>query len=237
MQTIDLKKMQLKPNSKFLDLGCGEGRHCFGAYMSEEIDVFGFDMSLSDVGKAKENFDQFNENTSTKSCNFGVADAKKLPFKDNTFDFIICSEVLEHIIDYQSALSEINRILKPDGKLAVSVPKFFPEWICWKLSIDYQNTPGGHVRIFKFKELKKDIADYGLNFSQRPWAHALHSPYWWLQCLFWNSKENSKIINLYHEFLVWDMMKKPFLTKCLEYIFQPLIGKSVVLYFNKDKKA
>jgi SAM-dependent methyltransferase len=229
--------MQLKPNSKFLDLGCGEGRHCFGAYMSEEIDVFGFDMSLSDVGKAKENFDQFNENTSTKSCNFGVADAKKLPFKDNTFDFIICSEVLEHIIDYQSALSEINRILKPEGKLAVSVPKFFPEWICWKLSIDYQNTPGGHVRIFKFKELKKDIADYGLNFSQRHWAHALHSPYWWLQCLFWNSKENSKIINLYHEFLVWDMMKKPFLTKCLEYIFQPLIGKSVVLYFNKDKKA
>lgn len=237
MQTIDLKKMQLKPNSKFLDLGCGEGRHCFGAYMSEEIDVFGFDMSLSDVGKAKENFDQFNENTSTKSCNFGVADAKKLPFKDNTFDFIICSEVLEHIIDYQSALSEINRILKPEGKLAVSVPKFFPEWICWKLSIDYQNTPGGHVRIFKFKELKKDIADYGLNFSQRHWAHALHSPYWWLQCLFWNSKENSKIINLYHEFLVWDMMKKPFLTRCLEYIFQPLIGKSVVLYFNKDKKA
>ena len=237
MQTIDLKKMQLKPNSKFLDLGCGEGRHCFGAYMSEEIDVFGFDMSLSDVGKAKENFDQFNENTSTKSCNFGVADAKKLPFKDNTFDFIICSEVLEHIIDYQSALSEINRILKPEGKLAVSVPKFFPEWICWKLSIDYQNTPGGHVRIFKFKELKKDIADYGLHFTQRHWAHALHSPYWWLQCLFWNSKENSKIINLYHEFLVWDMMKKPFLTKCLEYIFQPLIGKSVVLYFNKDKKA
>ena len=237
MQTIDLKKMQLKPNSKFLDLGCGEGRHCFGAYMSEEIDVFGFDMSLSDVGKAKENFDQFNENTSTKSCNFGVADAKKLPFKDNTFDFIICSEVLEHIIDYQSALSEINRILKPEGKLAVSVPKFFPEWICWKLSIDYQNTPGGHVRIFKFKELKKDIADYGLHFSQRHWAHALHSPYWWLQCLFWNSKENSKIINLYYEFLVCDMMKKPFLTKCLEYIFQPLIGKSVVLYFNKDKKA
>ena len=53
MQTIDLKKLKLEPNSKFLDLGCGEGRHCFGAYMSENIDVFGFDMSLSDVSKAK----------------------------------------------------------------------------------------------------------------------------------------------------------------------------------------
>ena len=235
MQTIDLKKLELEPNSKFLDLGCGEGRHCFGAYMSENIDVFGFDMSLSDVSTAKKNFDQFNENTSSKSCNFGVADAKKLPFKDNTFDFIVCSEVLEHIIDYQSALSEINRILKPQGKLAVSVPKFFPEWVCWKLSLDYQNTPGGHVRIFKFKELKKDITNYGLTFTKRHWAHALHSPYWWLQCLFWNSKENSKVINLYHDFLVWDMMKKPLLTKILEFIFQPLIGKSVVLYFNKDK--
>ena len=235
MQTIDLKKLELEPNSKFLDLGCGEGRHCFGAYMSENIDVFGFDMSLSDVSTAKKNFDQFNEKKSSKSCNFGVADAKKLPFKDNTFDFIVCSEVLEHIIDYQSALSEINRILKPQGKLAVSVPKFFPEWVCWKLSLDYQNTPGGHVRIFKLKELKKDITNYGLTFTKRHWAHALHSPYWWLQCLFWNSKENSKVINLYHNFLVWDMMKKPLLTKILEFIFQPLIGKSVVLYFNKDK--
>ena len=145
MQTIDLKKLELEPNSKFLDLGCGEGRHCFGAYMSENIDVFGFDMSLSDVSTAKKNFDQFNENKYSKSCNFGVADAKNMPFKDNTFDFIVCSEVLEHIIDYQSALSEINRILKPQGKLAVSVPKFFPEWVCWKLSLDYQNTSGGDV--------------------------------------------------------------------------------------------
>ena len=235
MQTIDLKKLKLEPNSKFLDLGCGEGRHCFGAYMLENIDVFGFDMSLSDVSKAKINFDQFNENKSSKSCNFGFADAKKLPFKDNTFDYIVCSEVLEHIIDYQSALSEINRILKPQGKLAVSVPKFFPEWICWKRSLDYRNTPGGHVRIFKFKKLKKDITNFGLTFAERHWAHALHSPYWWLQCLFWNSKENSKIVNLYHEFLVWDMMKKPVLTKILEFILQPLIGKSVVLYFDKDK--
>ena len=168
MQTIDLKKLELEPNSKFLDLGCGEGRHCFGAYMSENIDVFGFDMSLSDVSTAKKNFDQFNENKSSKSCNFGVADAKKLPFKDNTFDFIVCSEVLEHIIDYQSALSEINRILKPQGKLAVSVPKFFPEWVCWKLSLDYQNTPGGHVRIFKFKELKKDITNLSLIHISEP---------------------------------------------------------------------
>ena len=114
--------------------------------------------------------------------------------------------------------------------------KFFPEWICWKLSIDYQNTPGGHVRIFKYKELKNSILSLGLKFKKRHWAHALHSPYWWLQCLMWNSKESSRIINLYHRFLVWDMMKKPLITKILEFVLQPLIGKSVVLYFEKMDK-
>ena len=68
---------------------------------------------------------------------------------------------------------------------------------------------------------------------KRHWNHALHSPYWWLQCLFWETKEKSWIINKYHDFLVWDMMKKPFLTKVLEFLLQPIIAKSVVAYFKK----
>ena len=117
----------------------------------------------------------------------------------------------------------------------MSVPKFFPEWICWKLSKDYQNEPGGHVRIFKYKELKNSVKSLGFVFKKRHWAHALHSPYWWMQCLFWKTKEKSYLIKLYHSFLVWDMTKKPLLTKVLEFLLQPLIGKSVVMYFeNKE---
>ena len=134
-----------KKGSKLLDLGCGEGRHCFGAYMHSDLDVFGFDMSKDDVQKALNNFDEFNENSSSKSCSFGVTDARKLPFGDNSFDYVICSEVLEHIIEYEDVILEINRILKPGGTFAASVPKFFPEWICWKLSKAYQEMPGGHV--------------------------------------------------------------------------------------------
>ena len=70
---------------------------------------------------------------------------------------MVCSEVLEHIIDFESALKEIKRVLKSDGTFALSVPKFFPEWICWKLSKDYQNEPGGHVRIFNYKDLKNSV--------------------------------------------------------------------------------
>ena len=235
MQTIRFSNFEFHPSQKILDIGCGQGRHCFGAYMQANLDVFGLDMGKEDLRKAKQNFAQFDEGSSKKSCNFLVGNAKTLPFADNSFDHVVCSEVLEHIIDFESALKEIKRVLKSDGTFALSVPKFFPEWICWKLSKDYQNEPGGHVRIFKYKELKNSVKSLGFVFKKRHWAHALHSPYWWMQCLFWKTKEKSYLIKLYHSFLVWDMTKKPLLTKVLEFLLQPLIGKSVVMYFeNKE---
>ena len=59
----------------------------------------------------------------TTDLNSPLADVKSdichLPFKDNEFDVILCNHVLEHIPDYQSALREIERVLKPGGKLLV----------------------------------------------------------------------------------------------------------------------
>ena len=53
MQTINLEYLNPEKGSKILDLGCGQGRHCFGAYMHADVDVFGFDMHLVDVLKAQ----------------------------------------------------------------------------------------------------------------------------------------------------------------------------------------
>ena len=61
MQTINIQKLNLLDNAKVLDLGCGEGRHCFGAYMHANLDVYGFDLNLKDVQKAVNNFPQFDE--------------------------------------------------------------------------------------------------------------------------------------------------------------------------------
>jgi ubiquinone/menaquinone biosynthesis C-methylase UbiE len=233
MQTIDFRYFPLSPNDVILDLGCGEGRHCINAYLHENIISIGVDLSFRDLQTTMQKFKPF---VSMGQGNFYLqqVNADKLPFADASIDKIICSEVLEHIENYSIVLEEINRVLKPNGLLAISVPRYWPEKICWWLSDAYHQVEGGHIRIFTSKLLKQVLTDSGFVFYKRHWAHALHAPYWWLKCSFWNSQDNSRLIKLYHRFLVWDLMQKPWLTQTLEKCLNPLIGKSVVMYFVKQ---
>ncbi len=234
MHTIDLKLLHLDDGARALDLGCGTGRHLHGMYYAGKAHVVGVDLSLEDMTKAREGFESMPDVTAThQRWSLAASDALRLPFPDAGFDTIVCSEVLEHIPDYEGAVREIARTIKPGGRLAVSVPRAWPEWICWQLSEHYHNTPGGHVRIFDEDELREAIEAAGFRFVSRDFAHGLHSPYWWLQCAMWESKDNNWLIRQYHKFLVWDIMERPWLTRALATIADPLMGKSVVLYFDK----
>ena len=113
------------------------------------------------------------------------------------------------------------------------MPRRWPEKICWALSEGYYNTPGGHIRIFRAKELRGDIESLGFSRYHRHWAHALHAPFWWLKCLFWQSQDTNWLVRQYHRLLVWDMMESPTLTRRLEKSMNPIMGKSVVMYFRK----
>ncbi|MEO2175056.1 MAG: class I SAM-dependent methyltransferase [bacterium] len=240
METVNFKHMRLQPDEKILDLGCGEGRHAITAYMTENVEAVGVDLSLEDLKTTRERFGEFEDPTNMqKSLNISVANGQKLPFADDTFDKVICSEVLEHIPDYRTVLIEINRVLKTGGIFAASVPRFFPEWVCWQLSDAYHEVEGGHVRIFNAGHLREEIEERGLVFFKRHYAHSLHVPYWWLKCLFWKEEgeKQAGIVDFYHKFLVWDLMQQPRLTKILDTIFNPILGKSVVMYFVKTNEA
>src|SRR5256886_11821492 len=76
-----------------------------------------------------------------------AGDGTAMPFSDAVFDRVVAAEVLEHIDDDQAALREIARVLRPGGLLAVTVPAWLPERICWRLSDGHPNGPGGPVRI------------------------------------------------------------------------------------------
>jgi SAM-dependent methyltransferase len=233
--TVDFKRISLQSGDKVLDIGCGTGRHTCAAARFEGVVAIGVDVQLSDVAEAKNRL-TYQDQTGTGNDHWGlsVADILRLPFTDNCFDLVICSEVLEHIPDHQAAISEIVRVLKPGKDMVVSVPRYLPERICWFLSKDYHNANNGHIRIYKKEDLIRLLADADVRILGCHWAHSLHTPYWWLKCIVGPTRENSVPVEVYHRFLVWDMMKRPAVTQLLEYILNPLLGKSLVLYLKKS---
>ena len=233
MNTIKYRKLKLETGQLLLDMGCGEGRHSIGALLETPANVIGLDLSFEDLNTAKSRLNDFDLSGCDTFCVFGVGNIKNIPIENSSLDAVVCSEVLEHVDSPKESIQELVRVLKPGGIMALSVPRYLPELICWKLSKEYSKTPGGHVRIFKHSQLRDLAENNGLQYQSFHWAHGLHSPYWWLQCLFWNTRETSYVIKLYHKLLVWDLMKRPLFTRLLEMILQPLIGKSLVMYFRK----
>ncbi len=137
----------------------------------------------------------------------------------------------------QRALAEIARVLRPGGMLAVTVPAWLPERICWRLSDDYHNTPGGHVRIYTRPELEAKLRAAGFEVGGHHHAHGLHSPYWWLKCAVGVHRDDHPLAQAYHRLLVWDIVSRPPATRLAERALNPLIGKSIVLYAHKPPGA
>ncbi len=224
-----------------LDLGCGFGRHAFEV-LRRGAKVVACDMALHELHEVRATYAAMAETgeiEETSAAFTSAGDATRLPFQDNTFDRVIASEVLEHIYDDEDALDELFRVLKPQGILAITVPSYFPEKICWGISDEY-HAPievGGHVRIYKKRELETKITAAGLVPIDFHRAHALHSPYWWLKCAVGTKNDRNRLVNAYLRFLTWDIVKQPALTRFAEKILQPVLGKSAIIYAQKTANA
>jgi SAM-dependent methyltransferase len=235
--TIDFDLMGLKSGDQVLDIGCGEGRHSWEVCRLRDCSVHAVDIEPSSLEKAKwvlVFMDQQRESNGRWHVIRG--DAMSLSFKDASFDKIICSETLEHIPDDQRGISELVRVLKDDGVLAVSVPTYLTEAICWKLSKGYHNQPGGHVRKYKAKELAASLRQNNLTIYAVRHKHGLHSFYWMLRCIFGINNKKSLIPSLYHKFLVWDMKTRTGPIRLLDSLFNRFLSKSVVIYMRKGQE-
>src|SRR5689334_24183820 len=156
MLTVDFDRLGVGAGTKVIDVGCGAGRHSFEAYR-RGADVVAFDQDAAELNNVQTMFRAMADSGQvppSAQAEAVAGDALALPYPDETFDCVIASEILEHIPDDDSAIAELTRVLKTGGNLAVSVPRWLPERLCWLLSEEYHSNEGGHVRIYKASSLR-----------------------------------------------------------------------------------
>ena len=108
---VIFRMMNIDINDDVIEIGCGAGNVIQKA---SSCKLFGVDISSSVLRKARE---RLNER-----IHLFQGDAQNLPCKDQAFTRIICSEVLEHLLDPSVALDEIARVLKIKGTVVISIP-------------------------------------------------------------------------------------------------------------------
>lgn len=113
LSLIDLKEVGLT-----LDVGCGVGWLTRQYAKLTQGQVIGIDFSKESINGARSKAIEEGLN----NLKFEVMDAEELRFENNTFDCIICSEVLEHLLNPQKALDEMNRVVKPTGQIVITTP-------------------------------------------------------------------------------------------------------------------
>lgn len=162
-----IEELNPKPDEKIIDLGCGTGYYLFLlSNLPIKLNLTGFDFDKQALSEAKA--------TLSKKIKFITGDLHKMPFKDNSFDKAVASEVLEHVEDDEKVLKEIYRILKRSGVLTVSVPSirypFFWDPINFLLEYLF-NTHikngffsgfwSGHLRLYNLNQLRKKFEKVG----------------------------------------------------------------------------
>ncbi len=235
MLTVDFERLGLQRGDRVLDLGAGGGRHAFEA-MKRGAVVTALDYSeadLKDVVGVVGGMLAAREIEWQQYAGVCNANALDLPFPDGAFDRVVTSEVLEHIWDDERAIAEMVRVLRPGGRLAVTVPTRWPERVSWALNWRYHDTPGGHVRIYRQHELETQLEAAGLYLRGSHHAHAFHSPYWWLKNVCGLENVDAAPVRAYHDFLVWCIGHGDSPVARAERWLNPVLGKSLVIYGEK----
>jgi len=135
----------LGPVEAALDLGCGEGlltRELLGTKVLVGADVSGVALS-----RARSRLPEAVELVE-------LTPGEALPFADNEFELVLCSETIEHVQDVQRLLSEGRRVLRPRGRLALTTPAHLP-------LMRPPDPLSPHIRFFTRWSLRRLLRDMG----------------------------------------------------------------------------
>lgn len=141
-------------NKNILDIGCYDGT--FMSLVKNKDNNF-YGLEANDWGAEK------SQKKGIKATKYFFNDKDKLPYGDNSFNVVVAGEIIEHIYDTDFFLSEIWRVLKPEGKLLISTPNVASLgrrlFLLFGINPIIESSPNepsssGHIRYFTFKSLK-----------------------------------------------------------------------------------
>lgn len=104
-----LAYIDLAEGLKYLEVGCGNGHVCKHLALRHHLNVTGTDVDPEMISLAREGLDD------AQSIRFMEMDATSMPFNDGTFHIVLSFGVMHHIPDWEHAMEEVCRVLKPEG--------------------------------------------------------------------------------------------------------------------------
>lgn len=144
-----------KDCKSILDVGSGSA-WVADSFRNKEVKVTSLDLSKKNVFNAKEKVDSENHSSV-------VADSFRLPFYNNSFNTVIASEIIEHVVDPNSFIKELYRVVSPSGKLIITTP--YKEKLRYYLCIHCNKKTPIHAHIHSFNE--KILLSYSPNKSEQ----------------------------------------------------------------------
>jgi len=237
-QAIDPALLGLRPGDRLVDVGCGIGRHVLELSKVRGCHV-GVDQDRIDLMKALYwSVAMCIEGKAPRRIQAAQADATVLPFVDAAFDRVVSTEMLEHVPDDRAVLGELVRVLRPGGTLAVSVPAETSERILWRLSAQYRNAVGGHVRIYSHQGLTRLVEEAGLRPYAVRYRHSVETVYWLVRILDSKSiDEEGPLTSRVRRYLGAITPRFSNLLDRLDAAGNYLLPKSIVLYARKPGEA
>lgn len=141
---IVLNQIEGSKGKKILDIGCGDGALAYLLTCETRAHVIGVDVSGEAIKFARE------KSRNIDNTEFMQASAYCLPFKPNSFDYVISSDVIEHLKEPKKMLAEIKRVFNETGKVILTTPLRFTEAPLDKM----------HVQEFFESDLRRLLSDH-----------------------------------------------------------------------------
>jgi SAM-dependent methyltransferase len=201
--TVDFDRFEVHPGCRLLDLGCGQGRHAFEA-RRRGARVVALDREAADCKDTAGMLAAMAAEERLREAGAGWA------VNGDGLALPFADASFDRIV-----AAEVLEHVRDDGAAIAEL------------------VAGGHVRVYRRRQLVGRLRAAGLHPLGAHHAHALHAPYWWLKCAVGVGNEESHLVQAYHRFLVADIVRPRPVVRAAERALNPLVGKSLVVYLER----